>query len=262
MFCIFTDESKHPHLMKDVNNLLFNNASSAPHRNNLDIESMISHIAAASRISNQSMMIIDFDEHIPLYMSNNMIYLNEALEGDYKRICANPYWSLISDSTLFCLLSLREGYLTLWDQIPQEEYSKHICVFEYPITIRNHEFYINQTFTPLWMRNDGITGIGAFSIKPSSKREISCIVITPSGRRWLFDFKEERFEEFTLGANLSATEKALLQRARKGMSNGEIAADMYISLSTVKSHKLRIFKKLNVNSITEAIVVACNYHLL
>ena len=72
--------------MKDVNELLFNNASSAPDRKDLDISSMISHISAASRISNQSMMIIDFDDHIPLYMSNNMIYLNEALEGDYKRI--------------------------------------------------------------------------------------------------------------------------------------------------------------------------------
>lgn len=122
------------------------------------------------------MMIIDFDDHIPLYLSNNMIYLNEAFEGDYKRICANPYWSLISDSTLFCLLSLREGYLTLLDQIPQEEYSKHICVFEYPITIRNHEFYINQTFTP--------TVLGQHLPRPSGSIDTKYFDICKGRGRW------------------------------------------------------------------------------
>ena len=46
------------------------------------------------------------------------------------------------------------------------------------------------------------------------------------------------------------------------MSNEEIAADLFISVNTVKSHKLRIFKKLNVNSIAEALVIIGNYHLL
>ena len=248
--------------MKDVNELLFNNASSAPDRKDLDISSMISHISAASRISNQSMMIIDFDEHVLLYMSDSMLYLDEATAADFKRNCANPYWSLISDKTLPYLLSLRDGYLSLSSQIPLEEYSKHICIFEYPISIRGHEFYINQTFSPLWMRDDGITGIGVFTIKPSSKRDISCIVVAPSGRRWVFDYKNNRFEEFNLKTDLSLTEKALLQRARKGMSNEEIAADLFISVNTVKSHKLRIFKKLNVNSIAEALVIVGNYHLL
>lgn len=46
------------------------------------------------------------------------------------------------------------------------------------------------------------------------------------------------------------------------MSNEEIADDLYLSLNTVKSHKMHIFKKLNVANITEALLVVGNYQLL
>lgn len=48
----------------------------------------------------------------------------------------------------------------------------------------------------------------------------------------------------------------------KGKTSKEIADELHISLSTVKTIRGRIFKKLNVKSISEALVVVRNYHLL
>ncbi|MCQ2147633.1 MAG: helix-turn-helix transcriptional regulator [Bacteroidales bacterium] len=112
------------------------------------------------------------------------------------------------------------------------------------------------------MREDGITKLGLFSFSPSSKKEMSFLVITSSGKRWSFDFEARTFQEFNLDLKLTIAEKAILQRARKGMSNEEIADDLYLSLNTDKSHKMHIFKKLNVSNITEALVVIGNYQLL
>lgn len=251
--------------MIDVNYLFFNNATnnSATPRTNLNLNSILSAISAAERTTNQSMLIIDFDEHKILYRSNNMIYLDEAIPTDFKRNCPNPYWSLVSDSTLEKLVSIKDGYSDLsYNQMSTQEYASHICILEYPISIRNHDFIINQTFTPLYLRPDGITGIGLFTFRPSAKREMGCMIIGNNGNRWTFDFKEKHFNKFNLGAHLSITEKAILQRARRGMSNTEIAADLFITESTVKTHKLRIFKKLNVSTISEALVIVGNYHLL
>lgn len=55
-------------------------------------------------------------------------------------------------------------------------------------------------------------------------------------------------------------ERKIVRRILKGMTNEEIANHLNIGVNTVKSYRLRLFKKLNVNNITEAITVINNYH--
>ena len=61
---------------------------------------------------------------------------------------------------------------------------------------------------------------------------------------------------------LSAKEKSVLQLAAKGASNDEIAEKLTLQNSTVKSHMNKIFKKLNVKSRTQAILLAIQMNLI
>ena len=88
------------------------------------------------------------------------------------------------------------------------------------------------------------------------------MIITPSGKRLKFDIGKKTYYEFDLGLVLSSVEKAVLQRAKKGMSSEEIATDLGISVNTIKTHRMRIFKKLNVTSINEALTIISNYQLM
>lgn len=58
------------------------------------------------------------------------------------------------------------------------------------------------------------------------------------------------------GESLSAREMDVLVLLARGKSNKEIAADLFISETTVKSHVKSVFAKLNVLSRTEAIAAA------
>ena len=60
---------------------------------------------------------------------------------------------------------------------------------------------------------------------------------------------------------LSQTEKAILNRARMGLNTKQIAESLFISVNTVKTHRTRIFNKLGVKNISEAIAETGNYHL-
>jgi two-component system, NarL family, response regulator LiaR len=51
---------------------------------------------------------------------------------------------------------------------------------------------------------------------------------------------------------LTNRETLVLDRMAKGMTNGQIAAELYVSVSTVKSHVRAIFSKLNVKSRAQA----------
>jgi len=62
--------------------------------------------------------------------------------------------------------------------------------------------------------------------------------------------------------SLSPREKQVLKKLVDGMSNPKIAESLCISRATVKRHVSNIFDKLNVNSRTEAVVVAIKHDIV
>ena len=61
---------------------------------------------------------------------------------------------------------------------------------------------------------------------------------------------------------LSKREGEILHRIAHGLSNQAIADEMVIELSTVKSHLKHIYRKLNVESRTQAVALARKLDLL
>lgn len=58
------------------------------------------------------------------------------------------------------------------------------------------------------------------------------------------------------GERPTARELEVLARAARGLSNAEIGRELYIGEATVKTHLLRLFTKLGVDSRTAAVTVA------
>ena len=63
-------------------------------------------------------------------------------------------------------------------------------------------------------------------------------------------------------AGLSARELEVLQLIAEGLSNQEIAARLFVSLNTIKTHSSRIFEKLDVKRRTQAIEKAKRLNLI
>jgi DNA-binding NarL/FixJ family response regulator len=57
-------------------------------------------------------------------------------------------------------------------------------------------------------------------------------------------------------AELTGRERKVLSLVAAGLSNGEIAAKLFLSEKTVRNHLTRIFDKLGVKTRARAIVVA------
>ena len=64
------------------------------------------------------------------------------------------------------------------------------------------------------------------------------------------------------GADLTTRERQLLALMVQGMSNQEIAEAMGIALPTVKYHVTNVLGKLQVDSRTEAVVLALKHKLV
>lgn len=62
--------------------------------------------------------------------------------------------------------------------------------------------------------------------------------------------------------SLTNREKEILSLVAKGLSNKEISEKLFVSELTVKTHLKNIFKKLNVSSRTQAILIGINKGLI
>jgi DNA-binding NarL/FixJ family response regulator len=63
-------------------------------------------------------------------------------------------------------------------------------------------------------------------------------------------------------AGLTAKELEILQLVSDGLSNPQIATQLWLSRETIKSHLSSIYRKLNVSSRTQATKAAYDLHLL
>lgn len=66
----------------------------------------------------------------------------------------------------------------------------------------------------------------------------------------------------TNGIEFSTRELEILKFISAGLSDQQIAQELYLSLNTIKWYNRKIYAKLNVNNRTQAVVHAQQLHLL
>jgi DNA-binding NarL/FixJ family response regulator len=112
-------------------------------------------------------------------------------------------------------------------------------------------------------------GASGFLLKDASREQLASAVRTVANgeallapaitRRLLEDFCRRPPPSAGLppiAENLSPRELEVLRKLAQGMSNAEIAADLFLSDATVKSHVARILSKLDLRDRVQAVVFA------
>jgi two-component system, NarL family, response regulator LiaR len=122
--------------------------------------------------------------------------------------------------------------------------------------IFDHSFEIYIGFIALIF-----TGLGIWLALKLSRPKIKTVVIEK-------EVYVNKNEDFVLDTSmvsqleLSKRELEILGLMAEGHSNQEIAAKLFVSLSTVKTHNQNLFEKLDVKRRTQAIEKARRLHLI
>lgn len=223
---------------------------------------MFRSLDATARLTNSSLFVIDFSKNEMIYRSSRLVFTDETTIRDIQRTSANPYWSLIKEKDFDLLLETRNAYLKTVHTLTIEQKLHHTFVIDYNIIIKQREYTVTQKFTPLLLRTNGELWLGLFTITTSPHRICEHVYLFGEGFRYLYDYAKKKFTLTDESMRLTQTERAILQRSAKGMTSEEIAEDLFRSVETIKTHRKRLFRKLHVNSMSEAIAVVSNYNLL
>jgi len=133
------------------------------------------------------------------------------------------------------------------------------------LSMYSHDYYIHELLE---------TGISGYLLKESSGRDIITAIhaamknetfLSPSISRVVVDHylgtrksspKEERFKQ------LSNREREVFQLIAEGYSTKQIAESLFISTSTVKSHRTKIMEKLEIDNLTQLLHFALQLGLV
>ncbi len=86
--------------------------------------------------------------------------------------------------------------------------------------------------------------------KPKTVLVEKTIYVSPSSEN--FERNEKALEEL----GISKRELEVLELIAQGLSNNEIAARLFVSLNTIKTHSSKLFEKLDVNRRAQAVETA------
>ena len=114
---------------------------------------------------------------------------------------------------------------------------------------------------PEFVRAAADIGVSGVVLKSrSAEALVDAVLRVASGQRVGFDDVETDGVP-TRAVELSDRESEVLALIAKGLTNGQIADELYLSIETVKTYVKRLYAKLDVHNRAQAAVAASSHQL-
>ena len=228
-----------------------------------EIRSAIETIEALSRLAYQSVYVIDYFKRNFMFVSGNPLFLCGLEPQEVKEKGYAFYLDHIPADEIEMLIEINRAGFIFFSQTPVDTRLKLSISYDFHIRHKYGMFLINHKFTPIRLACNGNIWLAVCVVSLASHRDVGNVEAHIDGRDgyWIYSFKEKKWRKHGL-TPLSEREKEVLFSAAQGYNSNEIAKNLCISRDTVKFHRKNLFKKLNVNKMTEALLEALNKKLL
>lgn len=227
------------------------------------VDEYIHSVEAFSRSSYQSVYIIDYFKHNFLYVSPNPMFLCGLSPERVKELGYGFYIECVPEDEQSLLLTVnREGF-SFYNDIPVNERRDWYISYDFHIINCGRKILVNHKLTPLALTSDGRIWLALCVVSAATHSEAGHIEIHRVGSvdYFEYDIALNRWKKRQM-PTLTDVERSVLSFSIQGYTMSEIADQVCLSLDTIKKYRQRIFEKLGVRNISEAIVAAANSKLL
>lgn len=221
-------------------------------------------IEAFARTTYKSIYIIDYQEKGFEYVSDNPLFLCGHTAAEVQEMGYAFYFKYVIEEDLNLLLKINTVGFDFYEKIPLEERKNYTISYDYHL--KNQEgrkILINQKLTPMFLTSDGKIWKALCIISISPESSAGNIKVYKKGDNKIFNYDlEGDFWKETEVIKLSTREKEILEYSTRGYTISEVADAIFVSPDTVKFHRKKLFDKLDVSNISEAIAYATNNRLV
>ena len=218
---------------------------------------------AFSRSTYQSVYIIDYFKQNFLYVSPNPMFLCGLSPQQMKDLGYRFYLQYVPEEEQSLLLALNKAGFDFYNNIPVDERKSWYISYDFHIINAGRKILVNHKLTPLALTSDGRIWLALCVVSAATHTDAGHIEMHRVGSPDFFEYNvnTHRWNKRQMPV-LTDGEKSVLTLSIQGYTMSEIADKICLSPDTIKKYRQRIFEKLDVRNISEAIVAATNNKLL
>lgn len=221
-------------------------------------------IRAFARITYKSIYIIDYQKKAFEYVSDNPLFLCGLKPEQVKELGYGFYFRNVKSEDLDLLVQINEIGFDFYEQIPLDDRKLYTISYDFHlINEKGKPILINHKLTPMFLNEEGKIWKAMCIVALSNNQNAGNISINRHGSDifWSFSLETRKWNS-EQKAKLSERELEMLRLYARGLTINEIAEKMFLSADTVKFHRRKLFEKVNVQNITEALAFATNNKLI
>ncbi|WP_184165206.1 response regulator transcription factor [Chryseobacterium shigense] len=221
-------------------------------------------IKAFARITYKSIYVIDYQKKTFEYVSDNPLFLCGHSPDEVKELGYAFYFKHVKEEDLELLITINEIGFNFYESIPIEERKQHTISYDFHLVKKNKKsILVNHKLTPLFLTEDGKIWKAICIVSLSQNNSSGNIQIFKDGSDtiWKFNLSENEWIKKTK-IKLTDREIEILLLYAQGLTINDIAEKIYLTADTIKFHRRKLFDKIGVQNITEALSYATNNKLI
>ncbi len=221
-------------------------------------------IKAFAKLTYMSIYVIDYEKKGFEYVSDNPLFLCGHTAQEVQELGYAFYFKYVTPDDLELLLKINQAGFNFYEDIPIEERKDYTISYDFHLKNQNENIIlINQKLTPLFLTNEGKIWKALCIISLSNEQTCGNVKVSKKGSGVAFHYNlEEEYWRKVDEIKLTSREKEILLYSTRGYRINEIADAIFVSTDTVKFHRRKIFNKLGVTNIAEAIAYVTNNKLI
>lgn len=200
---------------------------------------------------------IDYISYLPFYISEDSIQdIKTAGLSFLRKITASEDHQILD--------ALKKTVIPFFNKLPINDRTEHVINFDSHIkSVEKRKILLNYKVIPFELDHEGNIKKAICNLSLSLKKSSGNIQISSevSDILWLYNLKEEKWIK-TNKKKLTYKEFDVFRYYLQGLTIPEIAEKTYLSSDTVKWHRRKLFEKLDVSNITEALAYAVTNDLI
>lgn len=221
-------------------------------------------LSAISRTTCSSLYVIDYEKQAFEFVSENPLFLCGHSAEEVKKMGFNFYINHVADEDLALIVKINHLTHDFFEQTPNEERTDYTISYDFHMkSDTNKRILLHHKLTPIILSESGKLWKAICAVSLSTERIAGNIKASKTGSTETLEFNLSKNQWKTVEKiKLSIREREILQLSIRGFTINEIADKNFVSPDTIKFHRKKMFSKMNVHNMSEAIFYAANNKLI
>lgn len=221
-------------------------------------------VKSFARLTYESVYVIDYEKMGFEYVSENPLFLCGYSSEEVLKMGYEFYFKNVPEKDLELLNLINEAGFDFFAKLPSEERKQYSITYDFHLVNRDGKhILINHKLTPLFLTSDEKIWKSMCIVSIAHHKNAGNVYIYKQGtdETWELSLVNGIWRK-SEKPKLSKREIEILRLHAQGLTINQIAEKIFVSSDTVKYYRRRIFERLGVSNMVEALSYAVNNKMI